>query len=524
MIFRGNALNRSVYCLIKTAITEMERDCFAAGTSVSLANGLSVKIENMGKREHEVLGWDNKLNGVVPAKQVNFLHKGKRECVELTYEDGRTQICTKNHRLLTSENKWIHADDLKVGKNRLKTCVDYPTIDIDEEIKDCGGWKLNVGSIKLSTDTHNGYMKALAFSRIIGMILTDGTLSKTNTGQIRGYVYLGHMIDVQLFTNDLKLFCDVSEPKMYKNNYHVYIPKDFVCNIIKLEGIIPSFILDNECPKPIIREFLGGMFGGDGHTCVFDIHRGKKDILTSISFSRMGSSIHSIRMLEQIKMLFGRFGIDDITLQKPKETQNLHLKMKELIPFSEKIGFRYCCHKSQRLAAGVSYRKFLEVNSEKVPIAEEYFEQIGAIGWFNREYGVSRDRTSLPTMNLKLISKKYVGLKDVYDIQVNKVESFLANGIVSHNCMIAHGMGQFLKERMTETSDLYSTYVCDKCGFIAQQMLGSPGVYHCPQCENSTDISKINMTYAFKLLVQELMSMNIAPRIRVKKDIYDDLV
>ena len=127
-------------------------------------------------------------------------------------------------------------------------------------------------------------------------------------------------------------------------------------------------------------------------------------------------------------------------------------------------------------------------------------------------------------MNLKLISRKSVGLKEVYDIQVDKVESFLANGIVSHNCMIAHGMGQFLKERMMETSDLYSTYICDSCGFIAQQMLGSPGVYHCPQCENTTEISKINLTYAFKLLVQELMSMNIAPRIRVKKDIYEDLV
>ena len=97
-------------------------------------------------------------------------------------------------------------------------------------------------------------------------------------------------------------------------------------------------------------------------------------------------------------------------------------------------------------------------------------------------------------------------------------------GEMERDCMIAHGMGQFLKERMMETSDLYSTHVCDSCGFFAQQMLGSPGVYHCPSCNNSTDISKINLTYGFKLLVQELMSMNIAPRIRVKKNVYNDLV
>jgi DNA-directed RNA polymerase II subunit RPB2 len=97
-------------------------------------------------------------------------------------------------------------------------------------------------------------------------------------------------------------------------------------------------------------------------------------------------------------------------------------------------------------------------------------------------------------------------------------------GEMERDCMIAHGMGQFLKERMMETSDIYNTHVCDICGFFAQQMLGSPGVYYCQQCDNSTDISEINLTYAFKLLVQELMSMNIAPRIRVKKDIYNDLI
>lgn len=547
---------------------EMERDCFASGTSVSLSNGLSVYIENMNDRMYEVLGWDEKKDGIVSAKQTNFQRKGLQECIELTYEDGRTHICTEEHPILTSDNRWVHAKDLIINKDRVKTCVDYPSININEELKECNGWKLQAGSILLSTDTYEEYTKTLAFSRIIGMILADGTINKTKTGQMRGYVYLGHEIDVNMFLKDIRLFCTTKSPKMHKNNYHVYIPGAFIESIIQLDGIIigrrseqegklPSFIVDEKCPKPIIREFLAGIFGGDGHTCVLGMHKGKKDMLTSLSFSQTKNSAYLpslTKMLEQLKMLFSKFDICNITLQKPKETtyskkqndyehrnyqQNLHLNINELIPFSEKIGFRYCCHKSQRLAAGVSYRKLLLKNAKKtkrgieivgkkrnnkIPIPEEYFIQIGAINWFSKNYEVHRDRTSLPTMNLKLVSRKSVGMKEVYDIQVDKVESFLANGIVSHNCMIAHGMGQFLKERMMETSDLYSTYICDTCGFIAQQMLGSPGVYHCPACENTTEISKINLTYAFKLLVQELMSMNIAPRIRVKKDIYEDLV
>jgi DNA-directed RNA polymerase II subunit RPB2 len=97
-------------------------------------------------------------------------------------------------------------------------------------------------------------------------------------------------------------------------------------------------------------------------------------------------------------------------------------------------------------------------------------------------------------------------------------------GEMERDCMIAHGMGQFLKERMMETSDIYSMHVCDICGLIAQQILGKPGAYKCNSCNNTTDISKINTTYAYKLMTQELMSMNIAPRIRTKKDVYSDLV
>lgn len=444
MILRGNAQNSSVF-------SEMERDCFVAGTSVSLANGLSVKIENMGKREHEVLGWDDKCDGMVTAKQINFLHKGKRECIELTYEDGRTQICTEKHRLLTSKNKWIHAEDLVVGKDRLKTCVDNPTIDIDEEIKECNGWKLNAGSIKLSTDTYEGYMKTLAFSRISGVFFHN----KSNK------VIFETEMDARMFAKDYEM---VFSEKLLAKGTLINV-QNKIDNFMTLDDIINN-------PKPIRREFLAAYYGRQ--------------------------NINSVNDLEFV---------DKMNLVDKKS-------------FVKEIGIRYNHNKYLMLTAENSFAGCVSKGRTSNPNEmQKYYDEIGIM-----ENIDNNDGKSLPTMNLKLVSKKSVGMRDVYDIQVNKVESFLANGIVAHNCMIAHGIGQFLKERMMETSDLYSTYVCDICGFIAQQMLGSPGVYHCPQCENSTDISKINLTYAFKLLVQELMSMNIAPRIRVKKDVYNDLV
>jgi len=32
------------------------------------------------------------------------------------------------------------------------------------------------------------------------------------------------------------------------------------------ESSLPTFLLKENCPKTFIREFLGGYFGGDGHS------------------------------------------------------------------------------------------------------------------------------------------------------------------------------------------------------------------------------------------------------------------
>jgi len=84
--------------------------------------------------------------------------------------------------------------------------------------------------------------------------------------------------------------------------------------------------------------------------------------------------------------------------------------------------------------------------------------------------------------------------------------------------MVAHGMAQFLKERMMETADFYTTYVCDICGLLAQKVIDK-NFYVCKSCKNYNKISKVNMPYAFKLTIQELMSVNIAPRIITNKSI-----
>jgi len=626
---------------------EMEKDCVIA--PISLNCGLSIWIDEMEHVGDYVLGWNKKVNGMVPSKPCAFMDKGTRDCVELTFEDGRKLICTEDHPVLTSDNEWVKVKDIEINATKIKTSVTYPIMKLKDEIAECDGWTLSFGTRTLRTDSYKEYMKTLAFARIIGLLITDGSISSKYQHESAS-VSLGHMIDVTQFIDDINMFHDITQKKFRTRNcYIVRIPSEFLADILQLGGILrgrkinqpatlPDFILDEKCPRPIIREFLGGMFGGDGHTCVLGLHRGNRDVMTSVAFSKSKTHEHREslqKMFEDIQKLVAKCGIHNTTIQNFRETSKkkfelkdksdatnrsfqltLHLPIEQLIPFSEKIGFRYCCHKSQRLEAGVSYRRLREevcrqhnwlVNrvdeithfkeikaknpdkivhtksaivqaveelkktegllheyaipsthditdhlikgtefgkftSKSFPTAEQFMEKIGALDWFlsddiepkkmdnfdekvfeeceieeeeddelNAGYGVQRGSNALPTMNLTVVSRINVGPKHVYDISVEDTHSFLANGIVAHNCMVSHGAARFTRERLYDVSDKYQVHVCAKCGMVAA-FNDALGIHCCKMCDNRTDFALVEIPYSCKLLFQELQTMNIVPR------------
>ena len=99
-------------------------------------------------------------------------------------------------------------------------------------------------------------------------------------------------------------------------------------------------------------------------------------------------------------------------------------------------------------------------------------------------------------------------------------------GEMERDAMISHGCSLFLKERLVDTSDIYTCYVCNKCGLIASKQMNKD-IYVCHSCnklpENQGETvyaNKIQIPYAFKLLVNELMAINILPRIKVRDDNY----
>ena len=93
---------------------------------------------------------------------------------------------------------------------------------------------------------------------------------------------------------------------------------------------------------------------------------------------------------------------------------------------------------------------------------------------------------------------------------------------IERNAIICHGLPLFVKERYVDTTDNFTCHICSKCGLILSEKIETD-ICICVKCNKlpeNQDISyatKIELPFAFKLLMQKLTALDILPKIKNKK-------
>jgi len=89
-------------------------------------------------------------------------------------------------------------------------------------------------------------------------------------------------------------------------------------------------------------------------------------------------------------------------------------------------------------------------------------------------------------------------------------------GEMERDCLIGHGAAMVIKDRLLDESDGTIQYVCGNpdCGHFA--IKDRKGNLRCPVDDNTSKIYPVQTSYAFKLLLDELLSLGVVMRLQLE--------
>jgi hypothetical protein len=369
------------------------QSCIAEGTPVLLADGTARRIEQLPVAG-AVLFSPTPDGKLVKAVQLERIDQGSRDCVSLVLQDGRELVCTPDHEILCADGRWVRADQLDLGRDRVVMGLEVP---LDEPGPDEADYVLAVGPWDLRMDTPRERARILAFARLLGHLLGDGSISALGQGRMSA----GQAVDREMILNDVELLTGKrpAGTRYDERKWSIVLPSTWTEALVTLPGVrrgrridqpptLPAFVLDEKCPMAVVREFLGGVFGADGHApCLHRATEREVDAcLHHPCYSQTAKPEHAdqlkqvvrdlIRLLDRCGVKMENAGVYEYFTRRSASTYpaaqdgcprvEIRLKLPDTLSFVERVGFRYCVDKALRASAAAVYWRTLDrINQQR---------------------------------------------------------------------------------------------------------------------------------------------------------------
>jgi aconitase A len=356
--------------------------CIAAGTPVLLANGTARPIEQMPSAGGSLVLAPTADRTLGLANQAEVFAQGSRECVALTLQDGRTLTCTPDHEILREDGSWVRADQLVPGQDRVVVGLEAP---LDEPGADEAGYVLDAGETTFTLDNPQARLRTLAFARLLGHLLGDGSISAAGQGRM----HVGQAVDREMVLNDIEVITGKrpTASRYDERKWSIVLPARLTEAILALPGVrvgrridqdpsLPAFILNPACPVAVVREFLAGVFGADGHAPTLKRlgEHAEDAILEQSAYSQTARPEHVAQLKEvmaQLRHLLTRCGVEteaarvyEFPVRRSASSYpaaedgprvEVRLELPDGLSFIERVGFRYCVDKALRASAAAVY-------------------------------------------------------------------------------------------------------------------------------------------------------------------------
>lgn len=437
--------------------------CICAGTKVWTANGGLKNIEDL-KAKDGIIGFDGKTYSI---ETIPEMESSIKDCVQITTNTRRTLRCSDDHPILKGiqpnkksgnivGNEYIAASELNIG-DRIGTLKE----------------------LNLFGD------KKMWEPRVIGWLIGDGTYGESVKlsnceSEINDYM-------------DSKFKGSISESYITKTGKN-YRTKSVIGIVPKLKelGIYRQTKLNKTLPidvhsycKEDICELLGGFFDADGYVAI-RTNKKRNTPIGEISISSMSESL-----LNEVRLLLQKLGI--------------HGRMRKRLPRVKKKGIQdknpwyefTISSRDSMLNFAENIKLFPKVKQERLNKIKEVYK--------NRKSHMNHEGIVYES----IVSIKDIGKQKIYNMHADNTNTYIANGIITHNTAGADFDG--IKEafyspatfNMMGIPNVYDKKVAvgSQCGYYCGEYMNREGCYD--KNGNSDVITALIETFSGRELIKK---------------------